>query len=200
MDVEMLSKYCICLDKSKHEKSCLANFKGSGGSMEGAGARNIFHRFIETYNVRYLKYLGDGDSNSFESIVQSRSYGNHIEINKLEFVNHVMKRMGGRLRRLKISMKHKKLGDGKKLSGQNLLTDKRINTIQSYYGKAIRENKGDLQGMRKAVWAIYCHIGPSDEKPEHRLRPVGKSSWCKYNKLKLKTKLIHTKILYQKPS
>lgn len=103
----MLSKYCICLDNSKHEKSCLANFEGSSGSMEGAGARNIFHRSIETYNVRYLKYLGDGDSNSFESIVQSRPYGNHNEINKLECVNHVMKRMGGRLRRLKISMKHK---------------------------------------------------------------------------------------------
>lgn len=36
--------------------------------------------------------------------------------------------------------------------------------------------------MRKAIWAIFCHIGSSDEKPEHRLCTKGEKSWCKYNR------------------
>lgn len=92
----------------------------------------------------------------------------------------VMKRMGWRLRRLKISMKYKTLDDGKKLP-----TDK-IDWL--LIGKAIKENKDDLQGMRKAVQAIYCHIGSSDKKPEHRLWPVDKNAWCKYNKAQAESK------------
>lgn len=181
MDVDVLSKYCLCLDKGNHEANCIANHEGSSGSMEGHGIRNIFNRSIEKYDVRYVKYLGDGDSNSFDSIVANSPYGN-TKIEKLECVNHVMKRMGGRLRNLKATSKKQKLDDGKSLGGKNRLTDKKIDQIQSYYGKAIKANKNNLEGMRRAVWAIYCHIGSSDENPEHRLCPEGKESWCKYNK------------------
>ncbi|XP_046685511.1 uncharacterized protein LOC124371223 [Homalodisca vitripennis] len=35
MDIEVLSKYCLCLDKTNHEIACAANHQGSSGSMEG---------------------------------------------------------------------------------------------------------------------------------------------------------------------
>ncbi|KAG8291178.1 hypothetical protein J6590_108179 [Homalodisca vitripennis] len=171
LDVEVLSKYCVCLDKDKHDDSCTANHKGSSVSMEGAGIRRIFLRSEEKYKVRYTSYLGDGDSNSFDSVIQLNPYGN-TKIKKLECVNHVCKRMGSRLRRLKNDMKNQKLDDGKTLGGKNRLTDKKIDQIQSYYGKAIKENK-TVDGMRQAIWAMFCHIGSSDEKPEHRLCPEG---------------------------
>lgn len=187
MDVEIMSKHCICLDKNKHEDHCTANHKGSSGSMEGAGIIKIFSRSVERYDVRYTHYLGDGDCNSFDSVVASRPYGD-IQIEKLECINHVMKRMGARLRRLKLESKNQKLDDGKSLGGKNRLTDKLIDKIQSYYGQAIKKHTDNLQEMRQAVWAIYCHIGSTDDKPEHRLCPDGAMSWCKYNKAKAENK------------
>lgn len=44
-------------------------------------------------------YLGDGDSKAFKSVVDSKPYDN-CDINKLECVGHIQKRVGGRLRRL----------------------------------------------------------------------------------------------------
>lgn len=164
----------------KHDCFCTANHQGFSGSMEGAGIKQIFLGSEEKYKMRYVSYLGDGDSNSFESIVALNPYGN-TKVKKLECINHVSKRMGGRLRRLKMDFKKQKLDDGKSLGGKNRLADKKINQLQPSYGKAIKENK-TVEEMRKAIWAIFCHIGPSDEKPEHRLCPKGEKSWSKYNR------------------
>lgn len=51
-----------------------------------------------------------------------------------------------------------------------------------YYGLAIRRNPGNLEDMRKAVWAGYFHLCSSNERPQHGLCPNGSESWCKYNK------------------
>ncbi|GFY32043.1 hypothetical protein TNCV_2621801 [Trichonephila clavipes] len=42
------------------------------------------------YNVRYTKYLGDGDSKAFISILENKKYGDHCSVEKLEFIGHVM--------------------------------------------------------------------------------------------------------------
>ena len=42
----------------------------------------------------------------------------------------------------------------KGIGGANLLTEKKI---QGHYGGAIRNNAGDLEGMKKAVWGIWHH-------------------------------------------
>ena len=55
------------------------------------------------------------------------------------------------------SLKGKKLADGKGVSGKGRLTDKAVTTLQNYYGMAIRQNMGDLQGMRKVVGAVPYH-------------------------------------------
>jgi hypothetical protein len=62
------------------------------------------------------------------------------EIIKLECIGHIQKRMGKRLRNFRIEMKGKKLSDGKGVSGNGRLTDKQIDSLQFYYGKAIRDN------------------------------------------------------------
>jgi len=51
-----------------HEKHCTLNYEGSAGGMEVAGAKSIFNRSIESHNLRYVKYLGDGDSKSFAQV------------------------------------------------------------------------------------------------------------------------------------
>ncbi|GFW30720.1 uncharacterized protein TNCV_4088401 [Trichonephila clavipes] len=62
IDVEVFSKHCICPNKTKHLQNCKRNFEGYSGKMEVAGALSIFQRSQSLYNVRYTKYLGDGDS------------------------------------------------------------------------------------------------------------------------------------------
>lgn len=67
--------------------------------MESAGAIEIFRRSVETRGVLYTKYLGDGDSKGFASVVADKPYGD-VNIKKLECVGHIQKRMGSRLRAL----------------------------------------------------------------------------------------------------
>lgn len=99
---------------------------------------------------------------------------------KKECVGHVQKRMGTQLRKMKQSLKGKKLNDGKPLSGRNRLTDSVINTLTIYYGNAIRSNSSSVDEMRKAIWAIWYHKGSSNEKPVHNFCPKTAESWCPY--------------------
>lgn len=80
-------------------------------------------------------------------------------------------------------MKGRKLADGKGVGGKGRLTDKLIDRIQNYYGNAIRENSGHLQGMRESIKAIQCHMVEDTSMPlekQHRHCPKGKSTWCKF--------------------
>ena len=51
------------------------NHKGSVGSMESSGAVKIFQRSIKNQKFRFNNYIEDGDSNSFNKVVQSKPYG-----------------------------------------------------------------------------------------------------------------------------
>ncbi|KAJ4449279.1 hypothetical protein ANN_00677 [Periplaneta americana] len=192
LDAQVLSKYCTtCSTRKKslnkneeeqweqnHAKSCCKNYHGSSGGMEAAGMKLIFHRSQEKYGVRYVKYLGDGDSSAFKSVFESEPYGSDCPIEKLECVGHVQKRMGSRLLKLTKDMKGKKLEDGKGIGGAGGLTKKEIQSIQMYYGAAIRQNVGNLDSMQHAVWAIYFHKLSTDAKPQHGLC----GEWCPYKK------------------
>ncbi|GFW65213.1 uncharacterized protein TNCV_394791 [Trichonephila clavipes] len=125
--------------------------------MEVEGALRIFNRSEVLHNLRYTQYLGDGDSKAYKAVLESKPY-KEVNIEKLECVGHVEKRMGTRLRALKLKLKGKKLEDKKSLGGRNRLTDAEIDKLQRYY----------------------------DLNPQHGLCPLGDDSWCGYNRSKLK--------------
>ena len=80
------------------------------------------------------------------------------------------------------------MADGKGLGGAGRLTIARIDTIQSFYGLCIRQNKGDAKAMSKATRAILLHYSSTGENPQHDCCPVG-PSWCSYQRdLACKTK------------
>ncbi|GFW06127.1 uncharacterized protein TNCV_4479181 [Trichonephila clavipes] len=151
IDTEILSKHCVCKDKKKHGPVCKKNFNGYSGRMEVDGALSIFQRSVQRYDVRYTKYLGDGDSKAFDNIVKNEVYGDNCTITKLECIGHVMKRMGSRLRRFKAKMRGQKLSDGKALCGKNRLTEASIDQLQTYYGLAIRRNLSSVKDMRQVA-------------------------------------------------
>ena len=70
--------------------------------------------------------------------------------------------------------------DNKGISGAGRLTKQRIDTLQNFFGMAIRQNKGDLQSMQKAVLASLYHVASTDENPQNHLCP--NNSWCNYTK------------------
>lgn len=192
IDFECLSKFCVaCVNKKNvsnleqmrlHKLKCSANYTGSSGGMEVVGAKRICSRSVDKLGVKYTKYLGDGDSKGFEAVLEDKPYGEDVVIEKLECVGHVQKRLGTRLRKLKTTMKNQKLSDGKGLGGKGRLTDDKIDTLQQYYGKAIRKNLEDTNQMKRAIWATFFHTLSTDENPNHALCPKGVSSWCGYNK------------------
>ena len=99
--------------------------------METTGAVRIFERSLATRGLKYTNMLGDGDSSTYNSIVESQPYGEDCIPNKLECIGHVQKRVGSRLRKLKNS-KGLTLADGKKgLSGKGRLTDSKMNRARN---------------------------------------------------------------------
>ena len=76
---------------------------------------------------------------------------------------------------------------GKGIGGsKGRLTDKVINTIQNYYGMAIRQNIDNLDAMRKAVaTALHHSTNDPDSEKRHSFYPRRPDSWCKYQKDKI---------------
>ncbi|KAJ4432370.1 hypothetical protein ANN_20989 [Periplaneta americana] len=137
----------------------MKNYDGFSGGMESDGVVKIFKRSENLYQVRYVNYLGDGDSKGYKKVEELNVYGN-VEV--------------------------KKCSDGKPLTGRGRLTDSAIDQLQTYYGLAIRRNAGkDVEKMRRAVWAIYFHKYSTDEEPYHTLCPPGtdEDCWCGLNVL-----------------
>ncbi|XP_071574866.1 uncharacterized protein [Temnothorax nylanderi] len=154
---------------SEHEDDCQANHKGSAGAMEVQGMLEMFARAENLHDAKYSNYIGDGDTKTFKALLQQDQ-----EVSKKECINHVQKRMGSRLRKVKKT--NKKVGG----RGPGKLTDKLINELTIYYGLAIRRNSCDVDAMRNDVWATFFHKISTDEEPQHENCPSGPNSWCKW--------------------
>ena len=75
------------------------------------------------------------------------------------------------------------MADGKGVGGKGRLTDKIIDQMQNYYGKAIRNNSGNLEGMKESIKAVQCHMIVDETLPpekQHQHCPKGKDTWCKF--------------------
>ena len=68
--------------KTKHEENCKANHEGSSGKMEVDAIRELFARSTEKHKVKYMNYIGDGDSKTYTGIINSKPYGEKCEIVK----------------------------------------------------------------------------------------------------------------------
>ena len=73
--------------------------------------------------LKYVNFYGDGEAKSFYAVEDIYL---DTQVKKFECIGHVQKRMGKRLRTLRMTVKG--LGD----SGR--LTDVMIDKIQNYYG------------------------------------------------------------------
>lgn len=157
----------------QHEETCSANHEDSAGKMEVNAINEMFSSSEEKFGVRYVDYIGDGDSKTYKSILTLNPYGEDCPVKKSECVGHVQKRMGTRLRNIK---KKQKLG------GKGKLTDLVIKKLTTYYGLAIRRNVDSVGDMKKSIMATLYHYCSTDENPKHENCPAGADSWCEWRK------------------
>ncbi|KAK8372573.1 hypothetical protein O3P69_010923 [Scylla paramamosain] len=159
--------------------------------MEVEAARRLFARSRDL-KFEYENLVSDGDANSYKAVLAMNN-GNgpyqDTKVTKLECINHVQKRLGTRLRKLREQEKVDTITKtGSKirrslLGGRNKLTDTAIDKMQSFFGKHIRDNVGaDYITMKKAVMSSFHHIFSTDEKPRHGLCEEGINSWCFFQK------------------
>lgn len=67
-------------------------------------AINMWKRSVEKMKMRYTTMISDGDSSTHKALREENPYGageKKNEVRKEECVNHVAKRLGTRLRKLK---------------------------------------------------------------------------------------------------
>ncbi|XP_029161124.1 uncharacterized protein LOC114932878 [Nylanderia fulva] len=152
--------------------------------MEVDAVIEMFQRSEQLHQVKYVNYIGDGDSKTFKGLLESQQVENS-SVKKKECIDHVQKRMGTRLRKLKNAMKG--------LGGKGKLTAKLIDELSVYFGLAIRRNHNSIENMRREIWATLYHKLSTDEKPQHDKCPPGKDSWCKWQLAKATNKLAEFK-------
>ena len=183
IDYEVLCNFCVkCKDSTddkvelseKHATNCQKNYDGSANSMEVECALRSWRRSEEHHHLRYTVMLSDGDSKAFDAVVADCPYGEDAKLSKEDCVNHVSKRMGAALRNLSSTLKAQK----QSISGKGKLTQEKITKIQNYYGRAIKDNAGNIEMMKKRIFAILFHLSSTDETPKHMHCPPGEKSWC----------------------
>ncbi|XP_040354443.1 uncharacterized protein LOC121045565 [Ixodes scapularis] len=140
--------------------------------METTAALRIWRR-TEAYNtkVQFTTFLSDGDSKACAAVSKAEVYGS-TAVTKEDCTNHVAKRLGTALRKLKTPLPR-----GKKLG------DKTIQQLQRYYQITITSNRGSVRGMYCAIWASYFHSCSTDgARSSHKFCPDGEESWCKHKR------------------
>ena len=114
------------------------------------------------------KFYGDGDNKSHKSI--ENVYGEDMKVERLHCVGDIQKRAGNQFRKLRKNVKG--------ISGKGKLTLNIIDRLQNYYGIAIRQNVGDLVGMKNEIFASLFHIASTKKNQWHDHCPKVKNSWC----------------------
>ena len=183
--------------KAKHENKCAKNYDGKSGEMEVDAAVQIWKRSEEKLKFRYVSFIGDGDTSAYKAIeALNEGRGPYTrpgplgtKVVKLECVNHVGKRLGTRLRKLKqhyFEMKANVKGKQYKKSlfgGAGKLTDYVITHLTKYYTNAIYRNTNkSVSDLRRDIMASFLHTSSTDENPQHDLCPKGSDSWCFFQK------------------
>ena len=170
--------------KRAHDQICALNHSGSSKAMEPDIATTLWCRSEERHSLRYMVFVGDGDCASYGHIKKLKPYGNspEDEVKKEDCLGHIQKRMGSQLRALKRNWQGRKLPDNAGLGGRNRLTISRITNFQNFYGKAIRDNLGNVDAASDAVMATFYHSVSTNESPQHHLCPETSDTWCGYQK------------------
>ena len=151
-----------------HKPNCQKNFSGSSQAMEPEAARIIWNRSVEKHQLCYSTFIGDGDSKSYQQVVNMDPYP-LVPIHKEECLAHVSKRVKKSLCRIKKSTKaHAYI--------QHKLPEPKAEYVSSNYSTVVLQHRGKSPAqMAKGLDTLLSHIsGKHDSCPT--------DSWCRWRK------------------
>lgn len=99
------NKYCcVCArasskNKQAEDHKCYKNWDGSSSGMESDILVEGFNKSIDMYGVKYARFIGDGDSNVYKKILDSRPYDN-LTVEKIECKNHLLRNACNKLKQI----------------------------------------------------------------------------------------------------
>ena len=79
--------------------------------MEAQGSCLLFGRLLDKHNLRFIPFVGDGDSKSYTEVCKMAPYGPAVFIPKEDCIAHVTKGMGIALRKLTLTRKGEQIFD-----------------------------------------------------------------------------------------
>jgi hypothetical protein len=103
--IAVKNKYCmICNVAEKRNETpkthqCFKNFSGSSTSMESNIIVEGFKNSVELCGLKFTKLIADGDSSTYNKIVNSQPYDN-IKVEKIECRNHMLRNLCNKLKLL----------------------------------------------------------------------------------------------------
>ena len=145
------NKYCTActrgVPQEKHQ--CFKNWNESSSQMESDIMLEGFKRAEEDHGLRYTKFIGDGDSSVFSTLVQFvPGWGRYIE--KQECANHCCKFYRSSLEKLVQEKPHYKGKGGLTTAMRQRLTTAarcaiRMRSQETDTAKAVKQLERDLQ-------------------------------------------------------
>ncbi|GBN50321.1 hypothetical protein AVEN_71538-1 [Araneus ventricosus] len=163
-----------------HKPECSENYVGSSNAMEVKAAEILWTRSVENCGMRYMNVLSDGESKTYQHLLELDVYGDNMKISKLGCLNHVAKRLGTGLRNKGKEWRSKGVTIGGRKEGS--LKESMILKLTNFYRKAIKDNILDVQKMKTAIFASLFHTSSTDKASKHNNYPTGVTSWCFYQR------------------
>ena len=102
LNLGIRNKYCCTCVKYRHqvnrsvpEHTCFMNWQGPSTGMESDILVDAFRIATSMHNLRYTRFVADGDSSTHSEIIARVPYGRNVE--KIECANHACKCLKNRL-------------------------------------------------------------------------------------------------------
>ena len=152
-------------------------------STESEAASHLWSR-SQGLGFRYTTFIGDGDARTYNTItyLNGGSGPYSVPVIKEECINHVSKRLGTHLQKLKMDLRvaqETKTGNTRLVS-QMMLTDKNIDLLAKAFVNNIHSMgpNATIEAEQNAILASSYHASSLDANPTHDLCPPGEKSWC----------------------
>ena len=136
--------------------------------MEPEAAKRIWGRSLEKNSLVYSVFVGDGDSKSYQQVVDLDPYP-LVKIRKEECQTHVVKR-------LKRNLKKKKRSTKKATFIQHKLSEWKADYIAANYSTVIYQHRGSTPAkLSSGLHLLLDHVAGN-----HSGCPTGEKSWCRW--------------------
>lgn len=158
------NKYCLICAQAANKNQpvpdhqCFKNWSGSSSGMEADILMDGFTKSVEMYGLKYVRFIGDGDSNVYKKVLDSRPYDN-ITIEKIECKNHLLRNVCNKLKDL---VRNSKYGNVtlRKIVGSRILRIRTAITMAVRFRKNESEKSmmQKVTELRKDILNIPFHV------------------------------------------